>query len=53
MTTGDKTADTLMLSMPEETEKPQIGQSSQAIFAGRDMFISDAFFIKSVPTSTG
>ncbi|MFW1817727.1 uracil-DNA glycosylase family protein, partial [Acinetobacter guillouiae] len=25
MTTGDKATDTLKLSMPEETEKPQIG----------------------------
>jgi len=37
MTTGDKATDTLMLSMPEETEKPQIGQSSQAIFAEREI----------------
>ncbi|MEG0344119.1 MAG: uracil-DNA glycosylase family protein, partial [Acinetobacter sp.] len=29
MTTGDKATDTLMLSMPEMTEKPQIGHSSK------------------------
>ncbi len=37
MTTGDKATDTLMLSMPEGTEKPQIGQSSKTYFAERDM----------------
>lgn len=37
MTTGDKATDTLMLSMPEMTEKPQIGHSSKAIFADRDI----------------
>ena len=37
MTTGDKATDTLMLSMPEGTEKPQIGHSSQAKFAGRNV----------------
>ncbi|TCM66418.1 G/U mismatch-specific uracil-DNA glycosylase [Acinetobacter calcoaceticus] len=35
MTTGDKATDTLMLSMPEDSLKPSIGQSSSAIFAGR------------------
>lgn len=37
MTTGDKATDTLMLSMPENTEKPQIGQSVQTEFAGREL----------------
>ena len=37
MTTGDKATDTLMLSMPEGTEKPQIGQSSKTYFADRDL----------------
>jgi len=37
MTTGDKATDTLMLSMPEGTEKPEIGQSSATQFAGRDI----------------
>ena len=37
MTTGDKATDTLILSMPEGTEKPQIGQSSKTYFAERDM----------------
>ncbi|RKG40816.1 uracil-DNA glycosylase family protein [Acinetobacter rongchengensis] len=37
MTTGDKATDTLMLSMPEMTEKPQIGHSSKAIFADREI----------------
>ncbi|MFZ0330406.1 MAG: uracil-DNA glycosylase family protein [Acinetobacter bohemicus] len=37
MTTGDKATDTLMLSMPEGTEKPQIGQSSKTYFAERDI----------------
>jgi G:T/U-mismatch repair DNA glycosylase len=37
MTTGDTATDTLMLSMPEHTEKPQIGQSSQANFANREL----------------
>ena len=35
MTTGDKATDTLMLSMPEGTEKPQIGQSVQTVFDSR------------------
>lgn len=35
MTTGDKATDTLMLSLPENTEKPQIGQSTQTYFVGR------------------
>ncbi|WP_349929646.1 uracil-DNA glycosylase family protein [Acinetobacter sp. A1-4-2] len=37
MTTGDKATDTLMLSMPEATEKPKIGQSSKAYFAEREL----------------
>ena len=37
LTTGDKATDTLMLSMPEHTEKPQIGQSVQTSFTGRDL----------------
>ena len=37
MTTGDKATDILMLSMPEGTEKPQIGQSSKTYFAERDL----------------
>ncbi|MCU4412446.1 uracil-DNA glycosylase family protein [Acinetobacter sp. WU_MDCI_Axc73] len=35
MTTGDKATDTLMLSLPESTEKPQLGQSTQTYFVGR------------------
>ncbi len=35
MTTGDKATDTLMLSMPEGTEKPQIGQAVHTIFDQR------------------
>lgn len=37
MTTGDKATDTLMLSMPENSVKPSIGQSSQVHFAERDL----------------
>lgn len=37
MTTGDKATDTLMLSMPEGTQKPEIGHSTQTTFHGRDM----------------
>ncbi|TCH65218.1 uracil-DNA glycosylase family protein [Acinetobacter sp. ANC 4862] len=37
MTTGDKATDTLMLSMPEGTLKPVIGESSKAYFAERDL----------------
>ncbi|WP_353142494.1 uracil-DNA glycosylase family protein [Acinetobacter pragensis] len=37
MTTGDKATDTLMLSMPDNTQKPIIGASSHAHFAGRDL----------------
>lgn len=37
MTTGDKATDTLLLSMPEGTEKPSIGQSSHAYFAERPL----------------
>jgi len=37
MTTGDKATDTLMLSMPEGTLKPVIGESSQTYFAERDL----------------
>ena len=35
MTTGDKATDTLMLSMPEGTDKPQIGQAVHTIFDQR------------------
>ncbi|AXQ22334.1 uracil-DNA glycosylase family protein [Acinetobacter wuhouensis] len=35
MTTGDKATDTLMLSMPDGTEKPQIGHSVQTVFDNR------------------
>lgn len=35
MTTGDKATDTLMLSMPDGTEKPQIGHSVQTVFDDR------------------
>lgn len=37
MTTGDKATDTLMLSMPANTEKPQLGRSSKVYFAEREM----------------
>lgn len=37
MTTGDKATDTLMLSMPETAEKPQIGHSSKVRFSDRDL----------------
>ena len=37
VTTGDKATDTLMLSMPESTEKPVIGASSQTFFADREL----------------
>ena len=37
MTTGDKATDTLMLSMPEGSVKPMIGQSSQVYFAKREI----------------
>ncbi|HJF27592.1 MAG TPA: uracil-DNA glycosylase family protein [Acinetobacter lwoffii] len=39
MTTGDKATDTLMLSMPEGTLKPSIGQPTQAHFLGRDFYL--------------
>ncbi|MDY6460604.1 uracil-DNA glycosylase family protein [Acinetobacter faecalis] len=35
VTTGDKATDTLMLSMPEDTLKPQIGKSSTCVFNSR------------------
>lgn len=35
MTTGDKATDTLMLSMPENSLKPRLGESSQVYFAQR------------------
>lgn len=35
MTTGDKATDTLMLSMPAGTKKPQIGQAIDTFFADR------------------
>ncbi|MBK0063292.1 MULTISPECIES: uracil-DNA glycosylase family protein [unclassified Acinetobacter] len=37
MTTGDKATDTLMLSLPENTEKPQIGHSTHAYFLERKL----------------
>lgn len=37
MTTGDKATDTLMLSMPEGTDKPQIGQAVHTIFDQRHL----------------
>lgn len=37
MTTGDKATDTLMLSMPEHTEKPTIGHASKTYFAEREL----------------
>ncbi|CAB1221780.1 hypothetical protein SFB21_2994 [Acinetobacter bouvetii] len=37
MTTGDKATDTLILSMPEQTTKPQIAQPSTAYFAEREL----------------
>lgn len=37
MTTGDKATDTLMLSMPESAEKPQIGQATHCYFAKREL----------------
>ncbi|TCB66285.1 uracil-DNA glycosylase family protein [Acinetobacter sp. ANC 4178] len=40
VTTGDKATDTLMLSMPESTEKPVIGVSSQTFFAERELTLS-------------
>lgn len=40
VTTGDKATDTLMLSMPESTEKPVIGTSSQTFFAERELTLS-------------
>lgn len=40
VTTGDKATDTLMLSMPESTEKPVIGASSQTFFADRELTLS-------------
>ena len=40
VTTGDKATDTLMLSMPESTDKPVIGASSQTFFAERELTLS-------------
>ncbi|MGH1401506.1 MAG: uracil-DNA glycosylase family protein [Acinetobacter tandoii] len=40
VTTGDKATDTLILSMPEGTEKPIIGTSSQTFFADRELTLS-------------
>ncbi len=40
VTTGDKATDTLMLSMPESTEKPVIGASSKTFFAERELTLS-------------
>lgn len=39
MTTGDKATDTLMLSMPENSIKPKIGQSSHIHFEQRDLIL--------------
>ncbi|WP_180072773.1 uracil-DNA glycosylase family protein [Acinetobacter sp. YH12200] len=39
MTTGDKATDTLMLSMPEDAEKPKIGQPTQTRFNGRELHL--------------
>lgn len=36
-TTGDKATDTLMLSMPEGSTKPEIGQSSLVFFSDRKL----------------
>ena len=37
VTTGDKATDTLMLSMPEQAVKPQIGQATHCILSGRNL----------------
>ena len=37
MTTGDKATDTLMLSMPANTQKPMIGQSVKTTFLDREI----------------
>lgn len=37
MTTGDKATDTLMLSMPEDTDKPQIGHAVHTVFNEREI----------------
>ncbi|AMW78844.1 DNA glycosylase [Acinetobacter sp. TGL-Y2] len=37
MTTGDKATDTLMLSMPQDTIKPAIGQSSHMTWSDREL----------------
>ena len=37
MTTGDKATDTLMCSMPATTQKPMIGQETQAVFHEREI----------------
>ena len=37
MTTGDKATDTLMLSMPDHTTKPNIGSSSHAFCFNREL----------------
>ncbi len=39
MTTGDKATDTLMLSMPQDTLKPAIGQSSIAQWSDRELIL--------------
>ena len=43
MTTGDKATDTLMLALPQDTEKPQIGVSSSTYFA--DRFEPGSYFL--------
>lgn len=37
MTTGDKATDTLMLSMPENAIKPELGRSSHVCFESREL----------------
>lgn len=39
MTSGDKATDTLMLSMPAATVKPNIGEKSQCYFSGRELHL--------------
>src|SRR5690606_22109370 len=39
MTTGDKATDTLMLSMPEDAEKPKIGEPTQTNLEGRELHL--------------
>ncbi|MDM1323833.1 uracil-DNA glycosylase family protein [Acinetobacter pseudolwoffii] len=39
MTTGDKATDTMMLSMPEDAEKPKIGEPTQTNLEGRELHL--------------